>query len=366
MDPSFRSTGLGPEPAIGPAPAPQFRFTASRQFAAWMAEHRLSIGFTTYRAGLLFLVGLSDGGGFHVAARRFPRCMGLWSDGQTLWMSALYQLWRFRNVLAREETRDRCDRLFVPQVAHTTGDLDIHDLAEDGTGRVIFVNTLYSCLATVGEAASFVPLWRPPFISKLAAEDRCHLNGMAMANGRPAFVSTVSRSDGAFGWRDRRHEGGAIIDVATGRVVADGLSMPHSPRLEGERLWFLDSGTGHLAALDVARGSVERVTFCPGFLRGLVFHDGFALAGLSKPRRDAAFSGLPLERAFKDRDVEPRCGIAVIDLRSGDLVHALSIEGDIGEIYDVVVLPGVVRPMALGVLTDEICRAVTVGEAQTL
>jgi uncharacterized protein (TIGR03032 family) len=350
----------------GGQPVPQFRFSASRQMAAWMAEHRVSLGFTTYQAELMFLIGLQDNGRFHFANRSFPRCMGLWCDGQTLWMSSLYQLWRFQNVLRDGETREGCDRLFVPRIAYTTGDLDIHDIAPDASGRPVFVNTLYSCLSTASEHASFAPLWQPPFVSKLAAEDRCHLNGMAMRDGRPRFVSAVSRSDVASGWRDRRAEGGCIVEVDSGRIVTSGLSMPHSPRLWRNRLWVLESGTGFLGTVDVVSGAFERVTFCPGYLRGLAFHKGFAVAGMSKPRRDQAFSGLALDRELAARDADPRCGIVVIDLASGDLVHFLHIEGDIGELYDVVVLPDIVRPMALGVLTDEIRRALTIDRPQPL
>ncbi len=357
-----------PAPTLpGGQPVPQFRFSASRQMAAWMAEHRVSIGLTTYQAGLMFLVGLQDNGRFHFANRSFPRCMGMWCDGQTLWMSSLYQLWRFQNILASGETRDGLDRLFVPRIAYTTGDLDIHDIVPDATGRAVFVNTMFSCLATVSEHASFAPLWRPPFVSKLAAEDRCHLNGMAAdGEGRPTYVSTISRADVPSGWRDRRDQGGCLIEVATGRIVTAGLSMPHSPRLYRDRLWVLESGTGWFGFVDPATGAFERMTFCPGYLRGLAFHKGFAVAGMSKPRRDQAFSGLALDRNLAERDAEPRCGIVVIDLASGDLVHFLHIEGDISELYDVVLLPDTVRPMALGVLTDEIRRALTVGDMQTL
>ena len=77
-------------------------------------------------------------------------------------------------------------------------------VAIGGDGRIVFVNTLYSCLATLSERHSFKPIWRPPFISRLAAEDRCHLNGLAMRGGAPAFVTATSRSDAVNGWRARR------------------------------------------------------------------------------------------------------------------------------------------------------------------
>jgi len=179
-----------------------------------------------------------------VFERTFNRCMGLWGDGQTLWMSSLYQLWHFENVLTPGEQYNGHDRLYVPRVGYTTGDLDIHDLAVDGGGRVVFLNTRFSCLATLSEKCSFTPLWRPPFISKLAAEDRCHLNGLALDEGQPRYVTAVSTSDVTDGWRDRRRDGGVVVDVRSNQVIASGLSMPHSPRVHQGRLWLLNSGTG--------------------------------------------------------------------------------------------------------------------------
>lgn len=151
-------------------------------------------------------------------------------------MSSLYQLWRFENVLEPGQQASGYDRLYVPQVGYTTGDLDIHDVAVEADGRVVFVNTLFGCLATTSPTHSFVPLWRRPFLSRLAAEDRCHLNGLALENGRAKYVTAVSQSDVADGWRDRRHDGGCVIDIHTNEVMATGLSMPHSPRVLGDKL----------------------------------------------------------------------------------------------------------------------------------
>jgi uncharacterized protein (TIGR03032 family) len=304
---------------------------------------------------------LQPNGRLSVFERTFNRCMGLWADGQTLWMSSLYQLWRFENVLEPSQVHDGYDRIYVPRVGYTTGDLDAHDVAVDKGGRVIFVNTLFSCLATVSERYSFAPLWKPEFISRLAAEDRCHLNGLGLRDGEPRYVTAVSRTDVADGWRDRRTDGGSVIDVATNETIATGLSMPHSPRLHRDRLWVLDSGTGHLGAVDPNGGKFEPLTFCPGYLRGLCFVSDFAVVGLSKPRDNRTFSGLKLDENLAAKGAEPRCGLYVIDLRSGDIVHWLRIEGVVTELYDVIALPGVVRPMAHGFKTDEIRRVVSVG-----
>lgn len=329
---------------------------------SWLAEQKLALALTTYQIGKLFFLGLKPNGELSVFERTFNRCMGLCATDNGLWMSSLYQVWRFENLFTHGQTQDDYDRLYLPQVGYTTGDLDIHDMAVDANSKLVFVNTLFGCLATLSDTHSFKPLWRPPFISKLAAEDRCHLNGLAMKDGRPAYVTAVSQSDVADGWRDHRSDGGIVIDVASNAIVATGLSMPHSPRWHNGKLWLLNSGTGHFGYVDLASGRFEPVAFCPGYMRGLSFHGDFALVGLSRPRHNKTFSGLPLDDNLKAKQAEPRCGIQVIDLRTGDAVHWVRFEGVVDELYDVVALPGVRRPMALGFKTDEIRRVLSVEE----
>jgi uncharacterized protein (TIGR03032 family) len=344
------------------AASPTVEISGSRQFTAWLTEQNLSLAFTTYRAGKLFFVGLNPDGKLSIFERTFERCMGLHASDSGLVMSSLYQLWRFENALPPDEAHEGYDRAYVPQVGYITGDLDIHDVTLDPDDRPIFVNTLFSCLATTDERHSFTPLWQPPFISKLAAEDRCHLNGLALHEGRPRFVTAVSQSDVADGWRDFRRDGGCVIDVPSSTVIAGGLSMPHSPRIYQGKLWLLDSGNGNFGFLDLDTGKFETVTFLPGYGRGLAFHGDFAVVGLSLPRGTRTFEGLALEENMAAKNVEPRCALHVIDLRTGDAVHWLRIDGIVEELYDVVTLPGVRRPMAIGFRTDEVRRVITVGD----
>ena len=253
MNPSA-SKGSGPE-------EPWLEVSASRHFTAWMAENGLSVACTTYQTGKLLLFGRKPDGDLAVFERTFNRCMGLWADpahGQTLWMSSLYQLWRLENALRPGETHQGHDRLYVPRIGFTTGDLDVHDIAVESSGRVVFVATGFGCLATVSERASFAPLWRPAHLSRLAAEDRCHLNGLALEDGKCRYVSAVSTSDVVDGWRDRRRDGGVVLEVPTSRIVCEGLSMPHSPRLHRGELWVLDSATAGSARSRTASSSVSR------------------------------------------------------------------------------------------------------------
>ena len=346
-----------------PGAEPQLEIMGSRQFNSWLAEQNLSIAFTTYQSGKLFLIGMQPNGRLSVFERTFNRCMGLYATDQTLYMTSLYQLWKFENSLEAGQAHNGYDRLYVPQMAWTTGDIDIHDVVLEQDGRIVFVNTLFGCLATVSDKHSFAPLWKPPFLSKLAAEDRCHLNGLAMENGRARYVTCVSQTDVNDGWRDHRADGGIVMDIQSNEVVASGLSMPHSPRVYQDKLWVLDSGTGHFGYVDRKRGKFEQVAFCPGYIRGLSFIGDYAVVGLSLNRENKTFQGLALEDNLKKKKAEPRCGLQVIDLKSGDVVHWLRIEGIVRELYDVSVLPGVRRPMALGFKTDEIRRMISVGPA---
>lgn len=215
---------------------PTLEITTSRQMLSWLAEQKISIALTTYQIGKLYFIGLKPDNSLSVFERSFNRCMGLCATPNGLYMSSLYQVWRFENVFEAGQQQDSFDRLYVPRVGYTTGDLNIHDMAVDSNGRLVFVNTLFGCLATLSETHSFKPLWQPTFISKLAAEDRCHLNGLAMRDGQPAYVTAVSQSDVADGWREYRNDGGIVIDVNSNEIVCSGLSMPHSPRWHNGKL----------------------------------------------------------------------------------------------------------------------------------
>lgn len=347
-------------------PPPKFELLTSRNFPAWLAGQQASLAFTTYQVGKVFMMGLNPDGKLHLTERTFPRCMGLGGSTQTLWMSSRYQVWRFENSLLPGQTYNGYDRIYLPQMAYTTGDLDIHDIILGKDGKPVFVNTLFGCLATVSDTHSFKPLWKPPFISKLAPEDRCHLNGMAAIDQEPAYVSAVSRSDVSDGWRDRRRDGGIVMDVRSDEVVCEGLSMPHSPRWYRDRLWLLEAGSGYLGYVNLKTGQFERVCFCPGFLRGLSFVGNYALVGLSALRDNRTFSGLALDDNLQKHDVDARCGIQVINLETGANEHWVRFEGLVQELYDVVTLPQVRRPLLIGVQKDEVHKMISIEENASL
>jgi uncharacterized protein (TIGR03032 family) len=348
-----------------PPPSDRKLVLSSGGLAAWLAEQNVALALTTYQAGRLFFIGRKPDGGLRAHERLIEHCQGLWTDGDELWTSGKTMLWRFANDLPPGARMPKgADRRFAPREGRVTGAIDVHDIAVGdvgpGASGPIFVATAFNCLATVSDTANFRPLWRPPFISALVGEDRCHLNGLAIDGARPAFVTAVSRSDVADGWRDRRRDGGVVIDVESGEIIAAGLSMPHSPRLHEGRLWLLNSGRGELGWVDPVSGIFTPVAFCPGYARGLAFVGKYAVIGLSRPRRNQTFEGLELDERLAAADSVARCGLIIVDIESGRSVEWLRFEHSIDELYDVAVLPGVAQAEAIGFRGDEIEQAVTI------
>jgi uncharacterized protein (TIGR03032 family) len=247
------------------------------------------------------------------------------------------------DIAPRIEPPGQHDGCYLPRSCHVTGDIGVHEIAWAGEDLWI-VNTRFSCLCTLDPDYSFVPRWRPPFITALAPEDRCHLNGLALANGAPRYATALGETDSAGGWRANKPQGGCLLDVPSGQVVARGLSMPHSPRLRDGRLWLLESGTGQLVLVDPATGRRQTVAALPGFTRGLVLVGPYAFVGLSKIRATSAMDGVPLA----ERREQLKCGVAVVDLRSGQSIALLEFQTAVEEIFDVQFLPGLRFPEVVG------------------
>jgi uncharacterized protein (TIGR03032 family) len=336
-------------------------YSASDGLAGFLAQRNLSFGFTSYQSGRLYLVGRNPNGGIMVNERMFRQAMGLHADRQRLYLATLFQIFRMENVLGPDQrVNNTFDACYVPRTIQVTGHLHSHDIGICSDGAIVFVNTKFSCLAMPSVSHSFRPVWKPPFISKLAPEDRCHLNGLAMEDGQPAYVTAISRSDTIDGWRDRRDKGGVLIDVRSNRILVDDLSMPHSPRVRNGKVWLLNSGKGELGFVDPAEETPKfhPVAFCPGFARGLSFFGDYAFVGLSKPRYKR-FEGLELDQRLAEKDTDPWCGIQVINLKSGDVAQWFRLDGPIGELYDVACIEGVQTPMSLGFHSEEIVNFIT-------
>lgn len=333
-------------PAAGTAPErggpAEVRFRHSTGLPDLLAEAGCSLLVSTYQAGQVVAVGTARGE-LSFAFRRFDHAMGLALGPDRLAVAGKGQVWMLRDhsdLAASMAPAGRYDRCWLPRSSVVTGAIQCHEIAwgaaPSGEPQLWMVNTRFSCLAGLDPDYSFVPLWRPPFISRLAPQDRCHLNGLAMRDGAPAFVSVMARTDEPGGWRKQRNDSGAVLDVPTGEPVTSGLAMPHSPRWHDGELFVLNSGMGRLERVDPATGGRDVVAVLPGYARGLAIHGDLAFVGLSRIRETAIFGGAPIA-AYHD---QLKCGVGVISLRTGATVGTLEFASGVEELFDVQVAAG--------------------------
>ena len=329
--------------ASGPV---QVTCNADKAFADWLARSGGSLIISTYQAGKVAAVGW-DGERVTLLMRQFDKPLGMAIDGRRMALATRHDIWLMANApsLAGAYLPRRpgqYDALYLPRVTYHTGDLNTHDLAFAGD-ELILVNTRFSCLSRLSRDFSFEPIWKPPFVSDIVPEDRCHLNGLAMVAGRAKYVTALGTTDTAGAWREQKATGGVVMDVETGEIVLDGLAMPHSPRWHEGRLWLLNSGAGEVLRFDPASGQAETVCGLPGYLRGLCFVGPYALVGLCKIREKHIFGGLPIQERCK----ELISGVAVVDLRSGVEVGRFEFTAGCEELFEVRFLPHVRRAMIL-------------------
>jgi uncharacterized protein (TIGR03032 family) len=348
------------EPPIGDAAPSPLRSVHTTSFPAILDGLQSSLAVTTYQAGKLVILR-SDAGVINTHFRAFNKPMGMAVGHGRLAIGTAVDVWEFRNVpavAAKLEPVGKHDACFLPRSAHVTGDVQIHEMAYVGResrveGRepelqslgdwdsaresLWFVNTRFSCLATHDPDHSFAPVWRPKFISQLTPDDRCHLNGLCVVDGRPQWVTALGETDTAGGWRENKQSGGILIDLTSNEIVARNLSMPHSPRWHAGRLWLLESGTGSFGFVDLSTGKYEPIVHLDGFTRGLEMVGNLAFVGLSQVRETAIFSGIQITERLQE--TERTCGVWVIDIQRGQVVAFLKFEEAVQEIFAVALLP---------------------------
>jgi uncharacterized protein (TIGR03032 family) len=329
----------------------EVRHEYTRTLPPLLNQLGVSLLVSTYQAGKVVAVGFAQGE-LTLSYHNFERAMGLAVKPDAIAVGARAQVWFLLrgapDLAAQIDPPGRHDACFLTRSSHFTGEIQAHELAwastdplssggrGQGEGELWLVNTAFGCLCTLDGRHSFVPRWRPPFLTGLAAEDRCHLNGLAMANGAPKYVTALAETDTPQGWRPDKVKSGCLIDVPSGQTVARGFAMPHSPRVHRGRVWMLHSGAGQLVLVDPTSGKAETVTELPGYTRGLALYDRFAFVGLSRIRETATFGGMPIAA----RRPELKCGVGVVDLGTGRLMAHLEFITGVEEIFDVQVLHG--------------------------
>ncbi len=347
------------------APSP-LRSVHTTNFPAILDQLGSSLLVTTYQAGKLVVIR-SDGGVINTHFRAFNKPMGMAVGRGRLAIGTAVDVWEFRNVpavAAKLDPPGKHDACFLPRAAHVTGDIQIHEMAyvevegresraddphppasgilHPASSDLWFVNTRFSCLATHDPDHSFAPVWRPRFISQLTPDDRCHLNGLGLLDGRPRWATALGATDTGGGWRENKKSGGILIDIDSNEIITHGLSMPHSPRWHAGRLWLLESGTGSLGTVDLNTGRYEPIVHLDGFTRGLEMVGNLAFIGLSQVRETAIFSGIQITERL--RETERTCGVWVVDIERRQVIAFLKFEEAVQEVFAVALLAGMRFP----------------------
>lgn len=331
-----------------------FSCSYSPQIPELLLKLNCTIAITTYQAGKLVFLSPKDENSLIQLPRTFAKPMGLARHAQKdkIAIACKDEIIVFANSknLAQHypQNPNTYDALYMPRNTFHTGTLDIHDLCFGQNDKLFAVNTLFSCIVAINDDYNFTPYWKPPFIDKIASEDRCHLNGMAMENGLPRYVSAFNTGNTPKSWREKITTSGVIIDVKSNKVVAKNLAMPHSPRIFNNELYVLLSATGELVKIDTETGEYEVIIKVDGFVRGMDLYGDFLFIGLSKLRKNSStFAKLPFAEKAKE------AGILVVHLPTASLVGKINYQTSVDEIYDVHILPNTIRPNIMNTIENK-------------
>jgi uncharacterized protein (TIGR03032 family) len=346
---------------VSKEPAPPFSCSYSPNIPELLNQLGCTIALSTYQAGKLVFLSAKDDEKLMQLPRTFVRAMAIGIDNNKMAIATRDGV----IVLVNEPTLaprypkqpDTYDSFYAPRATYYTGRVDIHglDWGKDGLWAVI---TSFSCLALIDDTYSFTPRWRPPFITELTAEDRCHLNGVVMSEGSPLYVTTLGTGDGPQSWRESLPGGGALIHVPSNTMLMEHLSMPHSPRLYDGCLYMLLSATGEVVRVDPKQRTYETVNKIEGFVRGMARCGDYLFIGRSRLRKNAStFKDLPIaEKALTS-------GVTVLHLPTGAIVGSIKFESSVDEIYDVQILPGMTRPGIINTESETYTLALTTPHA---
>ncbi len=335
----------------------RFQIIYDKSVSKLLTDIKSVIAISTYQAGKVIFISGKDEVTLNQTPISFKRPMGIALLDNKMAVATLDEIQIFSNskMLAEQYpySKNKFDALYLPRATYYCGETDLHDI-HFAKGGLWAINTMFSCISSYDINYSFTPRWKPPFISELTAEDRCHLNGMATIDRVPAFVTALGKTNIKGGWRENITKGGVLMKVPSGEIILDNLAMPHSPRIINNKLYLLLSAKGEIIKCNIEKKNYETVFKCPGFIRGMAVYDKYIFVGLSKIRNTSkTFNKLPV------KEMSDYAGIIVIDLEKKQEIGKIKYQTTVEEIFDVQILPNVVSPGMLTVTNKKHKLAIT-------
>ena len=329
---------------IPSAPAP-FTSTYTPQLPELLTQLKSSLLLSTYQAGKLVVVSPQGSDSLTVLPRTFEKPMGIAIEGTKMAVACKDHVLTLENVpqLAGNFPKKPgvYDAMWLPRMTYHTGIVDMHDIAF-GKDALWAINTSFSCLCKLTGHTNFEPVWKPSFITDLEGEDRCHLNGLVMEDGQPRYVTALGKGDKMQSWRESIVDGGILIDLKTDEILFEGLAMPHSPMTYKGQLYGLLSAAGQLVHFDIENKKVNVIKELGGFCRGMDVIGDYAFIGMSKLRKNSStFAKLDIA------NMADSAGIKIVHLPSGSMAGELTFKASVDEIYEVKVMPNMLRPNIL-------------------
>lgn len=325
---------------------PVVGYVHTLNFPEILRSLNLSIMVSTYQAQRILAFTPTGPEKLSMLMRVFERPTGMAISGTQMALGSKNKVWIFESandVHGEDGIKVPYDIYFAPRVAYVTGDIAVHEMAFIKS-QLHLLNTRFSCISTLSDKFSFIPGWKPSFVTEVVPEDRCHLSGFATDNTSIHYLTALGETNTKEGWRAKKADGGIVIDYKSGTSISRGLSMPHSPRLHNGKLFVLNSGIGEIQIVDPAQGNRTTVVRLPGFLRGLALYKNVAFVGLCKIREKKDFGNLPIESLFSELE----CAIHAIDLNTGTSIGLIRFTKGIEEIFDIQIIPGVLNPHVVG------------------
>ena len=322
----------------------EFTSSYDNGFKEALLKANVTLGISTYNASKL-IIAWADSNNVVIHSSSIPRAMGIGFEGELMAVASKAGMSMFRcfNVEDDVNLSANSDYIWLERAKYLTGPIDAHDVAV--SNRQIFaVNTAWSCISVFGFEDSFKPIWRPAFISSHSPTDRCHLNGMALREGKPAYATALGKSNEPAGWKADIVNGGVLMETKSKSIMADSLSLPHSPVYIGERneLWFLQSGAGSVCRFDWEKKCVVPVVETGLFIRGLAIQNQIAFVGFSQLRKSSKTF-----KPLKDKLQGELCGVLAADLNTGAILGKMTFGDPVQELYDVSIFPGAGRHLVV-------------------